>query len=119
LLVTSRSGRMSGSVPRVAKKVWGYDFVGLTDEDFAKRLGTARADRRVADMISFKGSFLWTSQQSPVKDIWTGIRSGRSNRAAARLRYRSAMSFSRNPFLICSVSIVIRWLPAEDRGNST
>jgi hypothetical protein len=27
---------MSGNVSRVAKKVRGYDFVGLTDEDFAK-----------------------------------------------------------------------------------
>lgn len=37
--------------PRVAKEVWGYDFVNVTDEEFAQRLEAARADQQVAKRI--------------------------------------------------------------------
>ena len=37
--------------PRVAKEVWGYDFVDVTDEQFAKQLGAARADQQVIKQI--------------------------------------------------------------------
>ena len=37
--------------PRVAKEVWGYDFVNVTDEEFAKRLDAARADQAVVKQI--------------------------------------------------------------------
>lgn len=37
--------------PRVAREVWGYDFVNVTDEDFAKRLAAARADQRVVERV--------------------------------------------------------------------
>ena len=37
--------------PRVAKEVWGYDFVNVTDEEFAKRLDAARADQQVVKRI--------------------------------------------------------------------
>ncbi len=37
--------------PRVAKECWGYDFVNVTDEEFAKRLGTARADQQVVKQV--------------------------------------------------------------------
>jgi hypothetical protein len=33
--------------PRVAKAVWGYEFVNVTDEQFTQRLSAARADREV------------------------------------------------------------------------
>ena len=33
--------------PRVAREVWGYDFVNVTDEEFARRLSAARADDQV------------------------------------------------------------------------
>ena len=37
--------------PRVAKEVWGYDFVDVTNEEFAKRLAAARADQQVVKQI--------------------------------------------------------------------
>jgi len=37
--------------PRVAKEVWDYDFVNVTDEEFAKRLEAARGDQQVAKRI--------------------------------------------------------------------
>ncbi len=37
--------------PRVAKEVWGYEFVDVTNEEFAKRLGAARADQQVVKQI--------------------------------------------------------------------
>ncbi len=41
----SREAQENG--PRVAKEVWGYDFVDVTDAEFTKRLAAARADRQV------------------------------------------------------------------------
>ena len=37
--------------PRVAKEVWGYDFVNVTDEEFARRLSAARADAKVVQRV--------------------------------------------------------------------
>jgi len=37
--------------PRVAKEMWGYDFVNVTDEDFAARLKAARANAEVARQV--------------------------------------------------------------------
>ncbi len=37
--------------PRVAKEMWGYDFVNVTDEEFAARLKTARADAQVVRQV--------------------------------------------------------------------
>jgi len=37
--------------PRVAKELWGYEFVNVTDEEFAKRLNAARADQQVGKRI--------------------------------------------------------------------
>ncbi|MHB8900830.1 MAG: hypothetical protein ACYC6Y_18935 [Thermoguttaceae bacterium] len=34
--------------PRVAKEVWGYEFVDIADEEFARRLQAARSDPKVA-----------------------------------------------------------------------
>ncbi|HOW63653.1 MAG TPA: sugar isomerase [Candidatus Paceibacterota bacterium] len=33
--------------PRVAREMWGYDFVNVTDDEFAARLKSARADAEV------------------------------------------------------------------------
>jgi hypothetical protein len=49
LCAYSREAQENG--PRVAKQVWGYDFVNVTDEEFAKRLGAARGDRQVVKQI--------------------------------------------------------------------
>jgi hypothetical protein len=37
--------------PRVAKEVWGYEFVNVTDQEFARRLGVDRADQQVLKQI--------------------------------------------------------------------
>ena len=37
--------------PRVAKEMWGYELVNVTDEEFAKRLDAARADQQVVKRI--------------------------------------------------------------------
>jgi hypothetical protein len=37
--------------PRVAREVWGYDFVNVTDEEFTQRLGAARADVTVVQKV--------------------------------------------------------------------
>jgi hypothetical protein len=37
--------------PRVAREVWGYDFVNVTDEEFAKRLNVARTDPKVVQRV--------------------------------------------------------------------
>jgi L-fucose isomerase-like protein len=37
--------------PRVAREMWGYDFVNVTDEEFAARLKAARADDAVVRQI--------------------------------------------------------------------
>ena len=37
--------------PRVAKEVWGYDFVPVTDAEFTKRLQAARADQLVVRQV--------------------------------------------------------------------
>jgi hypothetical protein len=37
--------------PRVAKEVWGYEFVNVTNEEFARRLSAARSDDRVVRQI--------------------------------------------------------------------
>jgi len=37
--------------PRVAKEVWGYDFVDVTNEEFARRLKAARADNEVVRQV--------------------------------------------------------------------
>jgi len=45
----SREAQENG--PRVAKEVWGYDFVDVTDDEFAKRLGAARADQQIVKQV--------------------------------------------------------------------
>jgi len=37
--------------PRVAKDLWGYDFVNVTEAEFAKRLEAAHANRQVLDQV--------------------------------------------------------------------
>lgn len=37
--------------PRVAKEVWGYDFVNVTDGEFTRRLKTARENQQVVKRI--------------------------------------------------------------------
>ena len=37
--------------PRVAKEVWGYEFVNVTDGGVARRLSAARSDDRVVRQI--------------------------------------------------------------------
>jgi hypothetical protein len=37
--------------PRVAREVWGYDFVNVTDEEFAQRLNAARTDQAVVSRV--------------------------------------------------------------------
>ena len=37
--------------PRVAKDVWGYDFVDVTDDEFTKRLNADRADQKVVKRV--------------------------------------------------------------------
>ena len=37
--------------PRVAKEAWGYQFVNVTDEEFARRLNATRTDGQVARRI--------------------------------------------------------------------
>ena len=49
LCAYSREAQQNG--PRVAKDVWGYDFVDVTNEEFAKRLDGARADRNVVKQV--------------------------------------------------------------------
>ncbi len=49
LCAYSRVAQQNG--PRVAKEVWGYDFVNVTDEEFAKRLNAARADQQVVKEV--------------------------------------------------------------------
>jgi hypothetical protein len=41
----SREAQEQG--PRVAREVWSYDFVNVTNEEFARRLGAARADQKI------------------------------------------------------------------------
>jgi hypothetical protein len=45
----SREAQQNG--PRVAKELWGYEFVDVTDAEFSKRLGAARADQQVARRV--------------------------------------------------------------------
>jgi hypothetical protein len=49
LCAYSREAQENG--PRVAKEVWGYEFVNVTDEEFAKRLADARANPQVVKQI--------------------------------------------------------------------
>ncbi len=49
--LTAYSAPAQQNGPRVAKEVWGYDFVNVTNEEFTKRLGAARADQQVAKRI--------------------------------------------------------------------
>ena len=44
--------------PRVAKELWGYDFVNVTDEEFAKRLAADRADQQVVKQVEEQTSAL-------------------------------------------------------------
>lgn len=37
--------------PRVAREVWGYEFVNVTDQEFAQRLQAARADQQVTRTV--------------------------------------------------------------------
>jgi len=37
--------------PRVARDVWGYEFVNISDEEFATKLKAARADARIVQRI--------------------------------------------------------------------
>ena len=45
------SGEAQKNGPGVAKDVWGYEFVDVTNDDFAKRLGAARVDQRIVKQI--------------------------------------------------------------------
>ena len=45
------SGEAQQNGPRVAKEVWGYDFVNVTDAEFSKRLGAARVDQQVVKQV--------------------------------------------------------------------
>ncbi len=57
--------------PRVAKAVWGYEFVNVTDEEFTKRLSAARADdavmrdieSRTAELVSMPNVKLETNRK--------------------------------------------------------
>ena len=49
LCAYSREAQENG--PRVAKEVWGYEFVDVTDEEFTKRLTAARADQQVVKQV--------------------------------------------------------------------
>jgi hypothetical protein len=44
--------------PRVAKEVWGYEFVNVTDDEFTGRLKAARADEQVLRTIEEQTSAL-------------------------------------------------------------
>ena len=44
--------------PRVAKEVWGYDFVNITNEEFARRLSAARSDDKVRRVIEAQAAAL-------------------------------------------------------------
>jgi len=44
--------------PRVAKEIWDYDFVNVTDEEFTARLASARADGQVLRQIERQTSDL-------------------------------------------------------------
>jgi hypothetical protein len=44
--------------PRVAKEVWGYDFVNITNEEFARRLSAARSDDKVMRVIEAQAAAL-------------------------------------------------------------
>jgi len=44
--------------PRVAKDVWGYDFVNITNEEFARRLSAARSDDKVMRVIEAQAAAL-------------------------------------------------------------
>ncbi len=37
--------------PRIAKEQWGYDFVNVTEEEFAARLAAARADQQAVKQV--------------------------------------------------------------------
>jgi hypothetical protein len=45
------SGPAQEHGPRVAREVWGYDFVNVTDEEFTRRLSAARADEKVVRSV--------------------------------------------------------------------
>jgi len=49
LCAYSREAQENG--PRVAQDVWGYEFVDVTDDEFAKRLDAARADPQVVKRV--------------------------------------------------------------------
>lgn len=38
--------------PRVAKDAWGYEFITVTNEEFTKRLNSARADQKTVNQIN-------------------------------------------------------------------
>ena len=44
--------------PRVAKEAWGYDFVNITNEEFARRLSAARSDDKVKRVIEAQAAAL-------------------------------------------------------------
>ena len=49
--LTAYSGEAQQNGPRVAKEVWGYEFIDVTDAEFAKRLAAARANEQVVKKI--------------------------------------------------------------------
>jgi hypothetical protein len=49
LTAYSREAQENG--PRVAKEVWGYEFIDVGNDEFAKRLQAARADQQVARLV--------------------------------------------------------------------
>ncbi len=57
--------------PRTAREVWGYEFVNVTDEEFAKRLSAARAseavvrevEKRTAELLNLPNVKLETDRK--------------------------------------------------------
>jgi len=45
------SGAAQEHGPRVAKEVWGYEFINVTDEEFTNRLHAARGDQQVVRQV--------------------------------------------------------------------
>ncbi len=49
--LTAYSSEAQENGPRVAKEVWGYEFVDVSNEEFAKRLQAARGDQQIVKQI--------------------------------------------------------------------
>ncbi len=53
--------------PRVARDLWGYEFVNVTDADFARRLQAARADESVVRRVEEQTTTLLNSANVKVE----------------------------------------------------